>query len=150
MLTALDAMLTQYVDGLNLNACDVGNLGGQIGLDHDEAVRLFRRLVGEGYLRAQQHAVTSDDPFGYYFVEDLTDKGLRAIQQLPPEDSIDGITAVLEEYMQKIETDPQLTPTEKAQKRGAVQTVAQSIRAFAIEIGPKVAAEMLARGLFGL
>lgn len=149
ILLAIEARLRTTDGTLGIDAEDVYAMGQGLGLDRREALRLFQRLLREGYLDARLLGRAFSETSGRAAITDLTDKGLRAINRLPADDPIAGLTAVLEEYLIGIEADPDLSQDEKARKRGVVRQVLGSVRAFALEIGPKIAAEVLLKGMLG-
>ena len=78
---------------------------------------------------------------------DLTDKGLRSIDLLPPENPIEGLVAILEEQLQQIEQDPDLSEEERGRKRTAIRRMIEGVYGFGMEFGTKVAAELLSKGI---
>ena len=139
--------------GQLLAAPNVHDLGAGAGLAPREAERTFMRLLDEGYLRATPQKdgrlyslLMATGGFNTAFVTDLTDKGLRAIGALPPEDSVEGIVAALEDYLQRVDEEP-APPEEKERKRTAVKDVIKALRTTATEVGSKVLAELLKSGM---
>ena len=149
LLTALHARIEAETigQGLQVDSRSLHELATAIGLTGSEAASLFRRLAREGYLDIPWSNALMTDSFGTFMVRDLSDKGLRAINLLPSENPIDGITAALEEYLQRIEDDPDVPEEDKSRKRAVIRRTIDGVRTFALEFGPKLAAELLSKGM---
>ncbi len=139
--------------GLLLSATEVHALGAEVALTPRASEQRFIRLLEEGYIRATRqkdgrlYYQLAQAPFGGAYVTDLTDKGLRAIDLLPPENSVEGVAAALEDYLQRVDQDMQLPPEEKARKRTALERMRDVLRDTATKVGPRVLGELITRGI---
>jgi hypothetical protein len=153
MLQALHAELeaTDEQD-LLITTGKVQQFGEQIGLSPRPAVRLFVRLIEEGYIRTQRTSAGAlyngidAAPFISAIVLDLTDEGMRLIDLLPAEDSVEGVVKALEAYLQQVEEE-EAPAEEKERKRTAIQKAITGLRAVAVEVGPKLLAEAMWKGM---
>ncbi len=152
LLESLYAKLSASAEApLMIWGADLSSAGRDLGLSETETFRLFRRLASNGFVRlAQQgdpYIISINGEFIGVLVDDLTDAGLRAINLLPPENSIEGVLAVLEDYLQQVSQDPQLSPEEKARRRTTLQRMRDVLRDTATAVGPKILVELMTRGL---
>jgi hypothetical protein len=103
-----------------LRSDDFAKIGSSLGLNQTQAIKLFNRLVAEGYVRLfTESLVTRDGVFQGAWVEDLEDKGLIMIGKLP--DANERLIAAFEAAIQKIESDPSLDEPEKKRRTELVR-----------------------------
>jgi hypothetical protein len=154
MLRSLQQMLVDSAKtGVDIDRNAMTRLADELGLGQKDSARLFLRLFREGYLRLSPMSDGSPyaslpDEIGFYYavIEDLTDKGMREINLLPPQESVDGLLSALEAKLNEVEQEP-LPPEEKERKRKALSDMISSVRDLAVEFGAKVTAEVIAKSM---
>ena len=150
MLRALHARV-EGSEGLGLIVVEreVVAMGEAIGLDRHQAIRLFIRLLEEGYVRVtpQQggrlYFGVDQRPFTRAVVENLTADGLRLIGVLLSENPCEALLVGLEHYVEQLERDPDI-PEEQQQGRWW-RTVLGTLRNVGTDFGAKVTGEVITR-----
>jgi hypothetical protein len=94
---------------------DRSDIGEELGLRGAEAVALWRRLEQGGYISTTGGKSQGTGIFKLFFLEHLTDKGLREIGELPHPDQ--RFIEVIEEVLRRIEENPDVPEAEKARLR---------------------------------
>ncbi|HET8627142.1 MAG TPA: hypothetical protein VFL91_06970 [Thermomicrobiales bacterium] len=156
MLQALYEMIEENTEPLlHLTHQDVAQLGSVVGLSQSQADRLFIRLLEAGFIRAVRQCNgrlfygADQRPFLGAVVEDLTDKGLREIAVLPPENSYEALVTGLERYITQLERDPAMSEEQKQRQVSKWRALLGTLREVGVDFGAKVAGEVI-KGTMGL
>lgn len=132
----------------------IAEMGAKQGLDERRAVRLFRRLVEEKFIRVRP---TKDSPYmetdsGFWgaFVEDLTDKGLREIHVLPPEQSLEGLITALTRVLEEVQADSTLKQEERNERAAKVHQAIAALAEMGKAVPPQVLGNAISHVFFGV
>ena len=127
---------------------DVPSLVGDPANLPSQAQQRFWQLVQEGYIRAEELGASRFGSATWVArVTGLTDKGLREIGVLPPEDAYTALVAGLERRIAEIEEDPAIPPEEKQRQVSWWRSALGSLGDLAKEVGPSVVGEVVKRSL---
>ncbi|MDP9352769.1 MAG: hypothetical protein M3P51_14695 [Chloroflexota bacterium] len=140
-------------EALEIDEEQIAAIGAKRGLDQRRSLRLFKRLVEENYIRVRPTAkglyVTTNGGFQWANVEDLTDKGLREIHVLPPEESLQGAIAALTQVLERLQADPGLDKSERDERAAKVRQAIAVLTETGRVVGQEVLGEAIKRGVFG-
>ena len=126
---------------------DIDRIGAELGWEQSEAKMRLRRLIKEGFIDGGDYFGFAEPPFTFIRIEALTDKGLREIRLLPPAESIERIPEALRRLLGDIENNPHLSTAERERKRKSLATTIDGLTETARELGPRVVAEVIWRGM---